>query len=175
MKYLLLASVLFIFSFSCKEPLRRSTSCFVEPRPNIKSLLDSFVGVTGQSYSEYGVYIDKTSPHDYDLIVYAGKEPLTKEEDRLNNQEAIQKARVSDIEFKIYSGVEHYFQNTVPNDTAILKRLSKGGENVIWAVKDSFGVMTIYKVEGAYPFIALPVRTPHGIKFKMPVSDSSAN
>jgi hypothetical protein len=139
----------------------------------MKLLLDSFVKANGQSYSNYGVYIDKTSPHNYDLIVYAGKEPLTHQEDQLNNQKPIQKVRVFDIEFNVYSGMEHYFQNECRSESTIPKDLSNGSENVIWAVKDSFGVMTIYKLEGAYPFIALPGKISDSIKLKLPIEDSS--
>ncbi|RXK86632.1 hypothetical protein [Filimonas effusa] len=175
MKYKLPYLVLLILVFSCKNTVKKSASCFLEPRPNIKALLDSFVKVTGKAYPEYGLYIDKGSPHQYDLIVYAGNYPLTRQEDQLNNQSPIQKVQVSGIEFKVYSGIEHYFQNGCNNDTVVLKEYANGGDNVIWAVKDSFGVMNTYKVEGAYPFIALPGKIPDSIKLKLPADDSSSN
>lgn len=173
MRFFLFPFVLFVFCVSCKEASKTSTICLVEPQANLKSVLDSFVKTTRHSYSEYAVYINKTSPHEYELIIYAGSESLTKEEDRLNNQEAMQRVRVSDVEFDIYSGAEHYFKNKNLIDTAILKESLIVGNNLIWVVKDSFSVMNIYQVDGAYPFVALPAKISNDLEFKLPVEDSS--
>ncbi|MBN8860447.1 MAG: hypothetical protein J0H29_18800 [Sphingobacteriales bacterium] len=165
--------VLVIFFNSCKQTSEVPVCNVIEPRANIKSLLDSFVMVNGQNNAEYGIYIDKTSPHDYDLILYTGNEPLTKEEDRLNNQYPVNKVRTSNIEFKVYSGVEHYFQNTCDDKVrkeSVPQKILEKNDYVIWVVKDSAGMLTTYKTFGAYPFIALPKKIPDSLKFNLPDS-----
>lgn len=172
MKKLFIFSLWVILFITCKQTSEIPACGIIEPRANIKSLLDSFVMVNGQNYTEYGIYIDKTSPHDYDLILYTGYEPLTKEEDLLNNQYPVNKMRTSsNIEFKVYSGVEHYFQNKCyekEKRESIPKKMLRNNDYVIWVVKDSSGILTTYKTFGAYPFIALPNRFPDDLKFKLP-------
>ncbi len=165
--------VLVILINSCKQTAEVPICNIIEPHANIKRLLDSFIMVNGQNNAEYGIYIDKTSPHDYDLILYTGNEPLTKEEDQLNNQYPVNKVRTSNVEFKVYSGIERYFQNRCYDqdrkESVPQKKIEKN-DYAIWVVKDSAGILTTYKTLGAYPFIALPNKVSDSIKFNLPDS-----
>ena len=173
MRLQLFTTLFCLFWLSCIEEKNNTVCHYVDPKIEIKSLLDSFVKVSGKQYSEYALYIDKTSPHNFDLIFYAGKVSLTSEEDQVNLQKPIQKTLVDGVEFKIYSGVEHFFQTETEVDRIVLNKSSENKESLIWAVKDSFGIISIYKVEGAYPFIALPVKRNDSINLIVPSHDSS--
>lgn len=173
MKIQIFYLVLVLLLNSCKEKSEDYVCDIIEPNANIKPLLDSFVNVNGQNNAEYGIYIDKTSPHTYDLIIYTGNEPLTNEEDNFNNQYPINKVKVSNIEFKVYSGIEHYFQNKFngkSRNEIDSRKIIEREDYVIWVVKDSSGLLTTYKTPGAYPFIALPKRISDSLYFVLPGS-----
>ncbi|MFT3901917.1 MAG: hypothetical protein QM727_02025 [Niabella sp.] len=173
MKKQLFFLILVMLLYSCEQVSQLPACGMIEPRANIKSLLDSFIMVNGKHNAEYGIYVDKTSPHDYDLILYTGDEPLTKEEDWVNNQYPVSKVRVSnEVEFKVYSGLEHYFQNQCyAKEKKIIPQKTSGKKDfVIWVVKDSAGKLTTYKTFNAYPFIALPNNVSDSIKFNLPDS-----
>ncbi|NML23789.1 hypothetical protein HHL16_23105 [Pseudoflavitalea sp. G-6-1-2] len=158
-----------ILLVSCRQTAEAPACGLLEPRAEIKALLDSFVKVNGSKNADYGLYIDKTSPHEYDLIIYTGKGALTKKEDALNHQYPVNKVLASEVEFNVYSGVEHYFLPLCKDGKQSLpQKTSENDDFVIWAVRDSFGILTTYEASGAYPFIGLPGKLPENLEFKLP-------
>lgn len=158
--------VLLLLVNSCKQSSEASFYKMIEPRANIKALLDSFVVVNGNRNLEYALYIDKISPHEYNLIVYTGNESLTGQEDQVNNQYPINMVRTSNVEFKVYSGIEHYFR--MGNQEVKKQSDVKRSDCVIWVAKDSAGVFTVYESLGAYPFIAPPDILSDSITLNLP-------
>lgn len=142
----------------------------IEPKNRIKPLLDSFVLVNGDTNAIYEIYIDKTSPHSYSLILYTGNESLTREEDSIHNQYPVMKLRSSNVVFTIYSGIEHYFQNAEKrqNEEKRSYKRTFTEHETMWAVKDSADIYTIYKTYGAYPYLPLPNLIPDSIRFNPP-------
>lgn len=124
-------AILYFLCISCKNDNNKPACYYVDPYPQIKPALDSFLKVSGKLHSVNAIYIDKTSPHNFELLLYAGSKSLTSEEDQVGNQKSIHKTRVSDIEFEVYSGVEHYFQTGNEVGKTIVNKFSKDQERLI--------------------------------------------
>ena len=139
--------------FSCKHK-DSTTDMYVKANSRLTPVLDSFVKASPCSICINEIYIDKIDPHLYKLIIYQGEESLTKDENTINGHKPLAKVIASEVEFKIFSGVEHYFNNEPFNEKkqkvdSIRNNLIK---QKIWIVKDSFGILTVKETNFNYPY-----------------------
>jgi hypothetical protein len=45
-----------------------------------------------------------------------------------------------------------------PTKNLTEKLRSKGNKQIMWAIKDSSGILTSYELDGGYPFIPFPLK-----------------
>lgn len=128
----------------------------VNPNQDIKIILDSFV-VINPTFDIYELYIDKIDPETYNLIIYGGFESLTSKENDKYNQQSLQYCSVRGKLFEIYTGSEHYFKPSKEKPKYQPNSKGKSTEMIMWAVKDSSGILSTYKLDGGYPFFPLPI------------------
>lgn len=154
MRYLFIYSFSLIFFISCRpNGSNQINTSILEPKDNIKPLLDSFVSVHNYDHYVYELYIDKQGPHHYDLLLYAGERSLTVDENVFNHQSALASTMARGKTINIYSGVERFFSSSVPIGT---DSANNGYNQIMWAIRDSFNIITSREIHGAYPFIAFP-------------------
>jgi hypothetical protein len=127
------------------------------PKENIKVLLDSFVLQNKNNNYIYEIYIDKQDPNNYNLLFYAGEKSLTEKENEAYKQIPVANVVIRGVKIFIYSGVEHYFTSS-GQINIIEKKISKENKQITWAIKDSSGIITYYKIDVGYPFIPLPLK-----------------
>ncbi len=147
---------------SCKKSSDHNLdSAFLHPKDNIYAILDSFVQENIDSV--YELYVDKETPHDYLLIIYCGKESLTKKENDYNSYKPLNYTVVSGKRFDIFSGIERYFKRE--NDTITTPPLKDYFERKMWIVKDNYDTIRVYKDLHLeyYPFVPLPGNFPNEI------------
>lgn len=163
MKNLLILSLGVSFAFSCSH-FKKNTLCenVLIPKENIKILLDSFVLQNKNSAYLYELYIDKQGPDNCDLLLYAGEKSLTEKENEARQQAPIASFMTQGVRIFIYSGVERYFTNQ-QTECNTEKIKSKGNNEIMWAIKDSCGSLTSYKIDGGYPFISFPRKIEPGL------------
>ena len=150
-KLLLILIVLNIVSCQTKNEMSLEYQTLI-PRENIKVLLDSFVRENGDKASLYELYIDKLTPWEYDIVIYAGEESLTE------NNCAIVYTTASGVKFNVYTGLEHYFGNIHDLKIEDTPRLSGPPDGSYWVVVDSSGIFKIEKNLWAFPFYSMPNR-----------------
>lgn len=140
---------------SCSHKWNVNCQNTLIPKENIKVFLDSFVKENKHVNYIYELYIDKIDPHNYSLLLYAGEESLTKKENKDYNQSSVASVVSLGVKINIYSGIEHYFEDSSKQNS--FSNQNEHGENsVLWAIKDSFGILSCHKLEEGYPFIPLP-------------------
>jgi hypothetical protein len=130
--------------------------------------MDSFVVINGAQHAVYELYIDKTSPDSYNLILHAGDRSLSQNEKNLLDDYPIIKTSVSNIEFNVYSGIEHYFKNAAKGLNKAQNTSVNKYEDVMWAIRDSTGILTIHEIYGGYPFMPLPNLMSDSLKLSLP-------
>ncbi len=143
-----------LFLFSCNKESKE----LVLSNNELSKILESFAKEMKCKDCIYEMYIDKTDPHNYTIMLYSGKSSLVSEENEDNKQVAVNSMLTSSgVEFIIYTGIEHYFsyessKKSKDNNKEIYK-----GDNKIWVIKDSFGKLTVTKRQFVYPFMPLPI------------------
>jgi hypothetical protein len=147
-------SLCFACSYSKKGVLNSEN--ILIPRENIQIFLDSFVKENNNNKHVYELYIDKLDPYNSNLLLYAGEKSLTCKENQKYNQSALASVIVSGIEIKIYSGLERYFYKNTQD--SLFQDCNNGIDGIMWAIKDSSDVITIYKIDGGYPFFPFPLK-----------------
>lgn len=145
-------SFILLFSFSCIEK-SVCYECILTPKSNIQTLLDSFVLINKYDNYVYELYIDKLDPNNYNLLIYTGERSLTEKENQLYNQDAIMVVFSSGVKFRVFSGIEHYFNNCHSKQ---ITQKEVGNNQILWAIKDSCGILDIYEIDGGYPFFPFP-------------------
>lgn len=149
----ILSIPIILWLFSCNQNKSNVDQDQLIPRENIKCVLDSFVQITNDANLIHEIYIDKISPWEYDIVLYAGKKSLTEKGSVTANTE------ISGIKFDIYSGIEHYFRN--PKDTCSFDDTpNKFGvpDGIYWILTDKDGQISIIKNSSAFPFYSMPNR-----------------
>jgi hypothetical protein len=137
-------------------------NAFLQPKENIHAILDSFVRENNINNYVYELYVDKETSWDYILTIYCGEKSLTKEENDYNGHIPLNYTIVSGKRFYIYSGIEHYFKRG--SDTVAADAENDYVEKIIWVLKDSANVISVYKgIQFMYPFVPLPMSFPHEI------------
>lgn len=101
--------------------------------------MDSLVIINGPQHAVYELYIDKTSPDSYNFILHAGNRSLSQKEDSLHGDYPIIKTNASNVEFNVYSGVEHYFTYSAKALNKDQNTITKKYDDVMWAIRDSAG------------------------------------
>lgn len=152
MKHILF-TIIALGLLSCRPNKSNIDQSLLIPRENIKNILDSFVQISNDKSLIHEIYIDKLSPWEYDIILFAGKKSLTEKGSVIANTE------VSGINFDIYSGIEHYFKHS--NDTCSFDDTpNKFGapEGIYWIITDKDGQISIIKDSWAFPFYSMPNR-----------------
>jgi hypothetical protein len=152
-----LCFIYFFFFVSCSDSKKQNADCCGKLilKESLQVYIDSFVRENNM-YNIYELYIDKIDPHNFNLILYAGEQSLTYNENEYYNQISLSRIVVSGVEFSVYSGLEHYFDSSIPQKP-LLQSNDIGSDEVLWAIKDSFGVLNCYTLNGAYPFIPFPI------------------
>jgi hypothetical protein len=164
--------ILIIGITGCKKSTDKySNNAFLQPKDNIRAILDSFVIENNIDNYVYELYVDKKTPHDYVLTIYCGAESLTKLENDHNGQTPLDYTIVSGKRFDVYSGIERYFKRG--NDTiAVIAPLKNYLERNIWIIKDNYDTIRVFKdLEFPYPFAPLPGNFPNE-KFAPPAHHS---
>lgn len=154
--------MLFAILTSCNNAQEQKQKLI--PNKDISKILEDFVNENRCSTCCYEIYINKEYPHLSTIIIYMGDKSLTKDENEYSHQKALNTVTTSSgIEFKIYSGIEHYFKNeddlATQDKSKNIDNIVKNNRNIerkIWVVIDSFGVLKTTKRDFAYPFIPLP-------------------
>lgn len=152
MKKVIYVIIIVIYLVSCNTGNKGNINQYnkVVPRDNIRNILDSFVQVRNDRNLIYELYIDKVTPEEHHLFLYAGKVSL------LNHKNKVSQTEISGVKIDIYSGLEHYFKNA--NDTSSFNDTFKDPlpEGFFWIIKDSCGVVNIYEEDWIHPFYNLP-------------------
>jgi len=141
----------------------RTPTLLVIKDARVDSIMSSFVQEDRCIGCIYEIYIDKQDPHFYELVLYKGKNSLTLDENRWSEQNALQKVKVDDVFFDVFSGVEHYFSaqreigsSNLDHSDSSDDNLRNNYEGTVWVIKDQYGEIEIEKVEHKYPFIPGP-------------------
>lgn len=167
MKELFISLIGIVLLVSCTNSVKFPEKITIQPRDNLKGLLDSFVLINGTNKSVYELYIDKISPDSYNLILHAGSRSLSQKEDSLRDNYPILKTSASNIEFNVYSGIEHFFKNSAKGLNKEPNTSVKKYDDVIWAIRDSAGIVSIHEIYGGYPFMPLPNIMSDSLKFDL--------
>jgi hypothetical protein len=158
MKRLPLGLFILFLTLSCSNS--KKTSCReygLVPKENIQVLLDSFISENKRENYIYELYIDKVDPNNYNMILYAGEKSLTKAENEYYCQKAAMYTVTQGVRIYIYSGIERYFTSSCVIDTLPLQNGIED-DRVLWAIRDSLGVLSSYEIDVGYPFIPLPIK-----------------
>lgn len=169
MKKFLILMIGIIFLFSCLRKGKEENSLM--PKKEIQAILDSFVQENrNKHYTIYELYINKLDPDNCEMILYAGSESLTQEENKYYNQQSLTSVVSQGVKINIYSGVERYFENSLSKETNHLQKNSKNSGTLL-AIKDSLGSLHTYEIiSTVYPFIPLPLENKKNT-FPLPVLD----
>jgi hypothetical protein len=172
LKYFVIYLFLILSFSSCFQTKKDDFSeSIVIPKENIKALLDSFVQENKSDNYVYELYIDKMDPDSYNLLLYAGEKSLTEKENDIYRQTSINGVVCHGKTISIYSGVEHYFASQRKEKELEGNVQINTIKQVMWAIKDSSGILTIYSIDGGYPFLPFPLRNEPGT-FSSPIVDS---
>ncbi|MBP1631430.1 MAG: hypothetical protein H6Q15_2323 [Bacteroidetes bacterium] len=128
-------------------------------KPELSTIVDSFVKVIphGNLYNE--IYIDKEDPHNYSIILYSGRNSLAGKEIKDNKLFPCVFTEYKGVKFSIFSGVEKYFcSNDSISQNIYNRNYSYDEDNMrLWVVSDSFNIVTVKDYRYAYPFMSLPL------------------
>lgn len=169
--YFVLAVVFFLSRCSLKTDTEALNLVVIKDE-KIENILSSFVQQSECLECVFEIYIDKKDPHFYELILHKDESSLTAEENRQQNQKALQKVKVDDVVFDIYSGAEHYFSTEKSfgfnkSEDFSVDSLINHTKGTIWVVTEEYGELKVEKVEHRYPYIPGPrkdLRFPEKIK-----------
>ena len=159
--------ILLIVSFiSCGKKKENITEIEIYPRSEMKAILDSFIVSCNDKNLIYELYIDKIRNWDYDIVLYSGKKSLTE------NSNPIMKYTNSNVTIHIYSGVEHFFGNSLSSAVSITpdslpEEIPIGN---YWLISEIDNKINIIKDEAAFGF---PFYQSSRIKFEMPEVDDN--
>jgi len=159
MKKILIGLLQMFFVLSCTNSrITLSNENVIIPKENISALLDSFVRENKHGKYVYELYIDKITPDSCNMILYCGEKSLTKEEDGYYDQKPVVCVILHGVKIYIYSGIERYFSSSLKMDTLTIQNNAE----VLWAIRDSMGILSSYKIDGGYPFIPFPLKNVKG-------------
>jgi hypothetical protein len=163
-KYIVYCVVVFsLFVFSCNK----QSNQFVITNKKISVIVDEFAKENKCETCIHEIYIDKKAPKIFEIVLYKGTTSLTEEENYDSNQISSIITNSNGIEFKVFSGVEHYLRsgNLVgekidkPKISLDTINYNKEFEYTVLVVKDSFGIISKKKYESKYPFMASPLNS----------------
>ena len=102
---------LFTLLISCIQD--RKDNVYIEkklyPNEELRAVLDSFVFENKKLDSICEIYIDNILPEFTSIIIYSGHGSCTGGENIYYNQRPLGYTEISGIRFRIFSGMEHYF------------------------------------------------------------------
>jgi hypothetical protein len=166
--YINLSLICLCFFCSCFDKKKQDCQNILIPKENIRVILDSFIKENRQDNFIYELYINKVSPRDCEMILYAGEKSLTEKENTDYNQYSMASTISLGIKISIYSGIERYFSDS-QKQNIFFNQVKDDGNSVLWAIRDSSGVVSSEKLEGGeYPFIVLPLKNAPNI-FSAPI------
>lgn len=160
-------SLLLISGVCCTRHSRPKEVVFF-PKENLKNFIDSFAKIYRCHDCVYEIYIDKTNPHDVNILITRAKHSLTEDENIFQNQQPLVTTYSQGIRFNIYSGIERYFSQTETTDLMKEKGVIYDDERIIWRIIDSMGVLNVRKIDLAYPFLTPSYRN---MLYLEPISD----
>ena len=102
---------LFTLLISCIQD--RKDNVYIEkklyPNEELRAVLDSFVFENKKLNSICEIYIDNILPEFTSIIIYSGHGSCTGGENIYYNQRPLGYTEISGVRFRIFSGMEHYF------------------------------------------------------------------
>ena len=102
---------LFTLLISCIQD--RKDNVYIEkklyPNEELRAVLDSFVFENKKLDSICEIYIDNILPEFTSIIIYSGHGSCTGGENIYYNQRPLGYTEISGVRFRIFSGIEHYF------------------------------------------------------------------
>ena len=102
---------LFTLLISCIQD--RKDNVYIEkklyPNEELRAVLDSFVFENKKLDSICEIYIDNILPEFTSIIIYSGEGACIGDENIYYNQRPLGYTEISGVRFRIFSGMEHYF------------------------------------------------------------------
>jgi hypothetical protein len=169
MKYLFLILSLFLVSCGVRDKRTSTNENMLIPNEDIAALLDSFIIETNCDDCVFEIYIDKQLPEVYHLIFYAGYRSLSESISGYSMYENLEKIKVRDIEFHLFTGAEKYFSNLSVKSSTIRNECKNNFQNT-WVIIDSCDIQTLYKIkdEPIIPYFPLSANVFGPIVFTPP-------
>ena len=180
---------LFTLLISCIQD--RKDNVYIEkklyPNEELRAILDSFVFENKKLDSICEIYIDNILPEFTSIIIYSGHGSCTGGENIYYNQRPLGYTEISGVRFRIFSGIEHYFNllenmenapKITPSDLSepdlkiYYKHFLYFNSNSIWWVLIKNGnKSTLYRNwYGVYPYNFYPNRPVPGV-FTVEIKD----
>ena len=180
---------LFTLLISCIQD--RKDNVYIEkklyPNEELRAVLDSFVFENKKLDSICEIYIDNILPEFTSIIIYSGHGSCTGGENIYYNQRPLGYTEISGVRFRIFSGIEHYFNllenmenspKITPSDLSepdlkiYYKHFLYFNSNSIWWVLIKNGnKSTLYRNwYGVYPYNFYPNRPVPGV-FTVEIKD----
>ena len=161
MKHIFPFSLMLMLLYSCNGTTMPEQA-ELKPSKQLKQLLKSFVDENPCEKCLYELYINKELPDRFILTIYRGEISFTIDENIYYSQRPLGNINISGKGFKVYSGVERYFNNRVIHDERKKMVVDSFPYNrliapVAWTLLDSSGVITKKSYDGVYLFIPFPV------------------
>ena len=150
--------ILSLVSCNVRDDRTQINDNMLMPDENIAVLLDSFIIETNCNDCIFEIYVDKQSPEVYHLILYAGYQSLGKSIGSYSMYNSLEKVKVRDIEFHLFTGAEKYFSNLSVKSPTIRNECHNNYQNT-WVIVDSCDIQTLYKIQkhvGIIPYFPLP-------------------
>ena len=179
---------LFTLLISCIQD--RKDNVYIEkklyPNEELRAVLDSFVFENKKLDSICEIYIDNILPEFTSIIIYSGHGSCTGGENIYYNQRPLGYTEISGIRFRIFSGMEHYF-NLLENMENAPKITSSdlsepdlkiyyenflyfNSNSIWWVLIKNGNKSTLYRNwDGVYPYNFYPFRHVPGLLFNPPV------
>ena len=180
---------LFTLLISCIQD--RKDNVYIEkklyPNEELRAVLDSFVFENKKLDSICEIYIDNILPEFTSIIIYSGHGSCTGGENIYYNQRPLGYTEISGIRFRIFSGMEHYFNllenmenapkitssyPSIPDMEINSKDFPYADSNSIWWVLIKNGnKSTLYRNwNDVYPYNFYPNRPVPGV-FTVEIKD----
>ena len=180
---------LFTLLISCIQD--RKDNVYIEkklyPNEELRAILDSFAFENKKLDSICEIYIDNILPEFTSIIIYSGHGSCTGGENIYYNQRPLGYTEISGVRFRIFSGIEHYFNllenmenapKITPSDLSepdlkiYYKHFLYFNSNSIWWVLIKNGnKSTLYRNwYGVYPYNFYPNRPVPGV-FTVEIKD----
>lgn len=179
---------LFTLLISCIQD--RKDNVYIEkklyPNEELRAVLDSFVFENKKLDSICEIYIDNILPEFTSIIIFSGEGACIGDENIYYNQRPLGYTEISGVRFRIFSGMEHYFNllenmenapkitssyPSIPDMEINSKDFPYADSNSIWWVLIKNGEKsTLYRNwDGVYPYNFYPFRHVPGLLFNPPV------